>query len=138
MSCYDIKNALTKTYMPLSDNIHGPYCMMPPELLHTSGSGLIKYMFESLQWQTGSGKNCDDIDKLHIPVCMSIKRQSERDFPQGAMRNGIIDGTKRETCFSSYALPMQKREHEVARFIGTHFFKMEKIQEFIKLYLSME
>ena len=25
---------------------------------------------------------------------MIIKRQSERDFPRGAMRNGIIDGTK--------------------------------------------
>jgi hypothetical protein len=37
MSQYDIKNALTKKYMPLSDNIHGPCCMMPPELLHTSG-----------------------------------------------------------------------------------------------------
>jgi hypothetical protein len=24
---------------------------------------------------------------------MSIKRQSERDFPRGTMRNGIIDGT---------------------------------------------
>jgi hypothetical protein len=42
--------------------------MMPPELLHTSGSGLIEYMFESLQWQIGSGKNRDDIDKLHIRV----------------------------------------------------------------------
>jgi hypothetical protein len=25
---------------------------------------------------------------------MCIKRQSERDFPQGALRNGIIDSTK--------------------------------------------
>jgi len=66
MSRYDIKNALTKKYMPLSDNIHGPYCMMPPELLHTSGSGLITYMFESLQWQIGGGKIRDDVDKLHI------------------------------------------------------------------------
>ena len=64
--------------MPLSDNIHGPYCMMPSELLHTSGSGLIKYMFESLQWQIGSGKIRDDIDKLHVRVYMTIKRQSER------------------------------------------------------------
>ena len=49
MSRSDIKNALTKKDMPLSDEFHGPYYMMPPELLHTSGSGLIKYMFESLQ-----------------------------------------------------------------------------------------
>ncbi len=93
MSQYDIKNALTKKYMPLSDNIHGPYCMMPPELLHTSGSGLIKYIFKSLQLQIGSGKIRDDIDKLHVRVYMSVKRQSERDFPRGAMRNGTIDGT---------------------------------------------
>ena len=49
MSMYDIKNALTEKSLPLSDNIHGPYKMMPPELLHTSGSGLIMYMFESLR-----------------------------------------------------------------------------------------
>ncbi len=67
---------------------------MPPELLHTSGSGLITYMFESLQWQIGGGKIRDDVDKLHIRVYMFVKRQSERDFPRGAIRNGIIDGTK--------------------------------------------
>jgi hypothetical protein len=42
--------------------------MMHPELLHTSGSGLIKYIFKSLQLQIGSGKICDDIDKLHVRV----------------------------------------------------------------------
>ena len=50
ISRYPIINALTKKYMPLSDTHHGPHCMMPPELLHTSGSGLIKYMFQSMQW----------------------------------------------------------------------------------------
>ncbi len=38
---YDIRNTLTEKSLQLSDNIHGPYKMMPPELLHTSGSGLI-------------------------------------------------------------------------------------------------
>ena len=53
ISMYDIRNALTEKSLPLSDNIHGPYKMMPPELLHTSGSGLIMYMFESLgiRWE---------------------------------------------------------------------------------------
>jgi hypothetical protein len=45
--------------MPLSDHIHGPFKMMPPELLHTSSSGLIMYMFESLGQQIGGGKDCD-------------------------------------------------------------------------------
>ncbi len=53
VSMYDIRNALTEKSLPLSDNIHGPYKMMPPELLHTSGSGLIMYMFESLRDQMG-------------------------------------------------------------------------------------
>ncbi len=54
MSRYDINNTLTDKYMLLSDNCRGPYRMIPPELLHTSGSGLIKYMFESLRAQLGS------------------------------------------------------------------------------------
>ena len=93
MSMYDIKNALTEKSLPLSDNKHGPYKMMPPELLHTSGSGLIMYMFESLKDQMGGGKDRDLIDRQHILTSNLIKRQSERDFPQGSMRNGLIDGT---------------------------------------------
>jgi hypothetical protein len=42
--------------------------MMPPELLHTSGSGLIMYMFESLRVQVGGGKDRDLIDKQHIQI----------------------------------------------------------------------
>ncbi len=49
ISTHDIQNAITDKNLPLSDIIHGPYKMMPPELLHTSGSGLIMYMFESLR-----------------------------------------------------------------------------------------
>jgi hypothetical protein len=93
-----VSNALTEKCLPLSDNIHRPYKMMPPELLHTSGNGLIMYMLESLRDQMGSGKDRDLIDKQHIQISNLIKRQSERDFPRGSMRNGLIDGTK---CQSS-------------------------------------
>ncbi len=94
MSRYDINNALISKYLPLSDKEHGPNLATPPELLHASGNGLMKYIFESLRNQIGSGKDRDDIDKQHLRMYMIIKRQSERDFPRGAMRNGIIDGTK--------------------------------------------
>ncbi len=66
ISTYDIINALSEKSLPLSDNIHGPYKMTPPELLHTSDSGLIMHMFESLRDQMGGGKNRDLIDKQHI------------------------------------------------------------------------
>jgi hypothetical protein len=42
--------------------------MMPPEILHTSGSGLIMYMFESLRDQMGGRKDRDLIDEQHIQI----------------------------------------------------------------------
>jgi hypothetical protein len=36
--------------------------MMPPELYHTSGSGLIMYMLEPLRDQMGCGKDRDLIE----------------------------------------------------------------------------
>jgi hypothetical protein len=50
---YNIKNAFLKRFIPLLNNVHGPFRMMPPELLHTSGSGLIMCMFESLHYILG-------------------------------------------------------------------------------------
>jgi hypothetical protein len=98
ISMYKIRNALTEKRLPLSDNIYGPYKMMSSELLHTSGSGLIMYMFESLRNSLGDGKDRDFIDKQQIQISNLIKRQRDRDFQGGSMRNGLIDGTK---CQSS-------------------------------------
>ncbi len=94
VSRYNIKNAFLQRFMPLSDNVHGPFRMMPPELLHMSGSGLNMYMFESLRLHLGGGIDQDYIDQEHIVVSNIIQRQSDRDFPRGLMRNGLIDGTK--------------------------------------------
>ncbi len=84
--------------LPLSDDIHGPFKMMPPELLHTSGSGLIMYMFEPPRHQLGGGNDCHFIDQEHIIISNIITRQSEWDYPRGLMQNRLIDGTK---CQSS-------------------------------------
>ncbi len=65
---YNIKNAFLEQFIPLSDDVHGPFRMMPPELLHTSGSGLIMYMFESLHFHLGGGIDCDYIDQEHVVV----------------------------------------------------------------------
>jgi hypothetical protein len=48
--------------------------MMPPELLHTSGSGLIMYIFELLKDQMGGGKDRNLIDKQHVLISNLIKR----------------------------------------------------------------
>jgi hypothetical protein len=83
VSRYDIKNAFLQRFMPLSNNVHGPFRMMPPESLHTSGTGLIVYMFESLRLHLGGGIDQDYIDQEHIVVSNIIQRQSDRDFPRG-------------------------------------------------------
>jgi hypothetical protein len=68
--------------------------MMPPELLYTSGSRLIMYMFESLRLHLGGSIDQDYIDQEHIVVSNIIQRHSEHDFLCGSMQNGLIDGTK--------------------------------------------
>ena len=57
LSKHYIPNALTHKDLPLSDEIHGVYQMTPPELLHTSGSGLIMYMLSSLESVFQSGRS---------------------------------------------------------------------------------
>ena len=42
---YVEKKTIRASNMPLSDLKHGLYRIMPPELLHMSGSGLIMYIF---------------------------------------------------------------------------------------------
>jgi hypothetical protein len=81
VSRYDINNAFLKKHLLLSKHIHGPFNMMPPKLLHTSGSGLIMYLFESLRYQLGGGKERDYINWEHVVISNIIKRQSKRDFP---------------------------------------------------------
>ncbi len=95
VSRYNIKNAFLQQFMLLSNNVQGPFRMMPPEVLHTSGSGLIMYMFESLRLHRGGSIDQDYIDQEHIVVSNIIQRQSEHAFPHGLMCNGFIDGTKK-------------------------------------------
>ncbi len=84
MSWYNVRVALLEKHLPLSDDIHGPFKMMPPELLHTSGSGLIMYMFELLCHQLGGGNNHYFINQEHIIISNIITRQSKRDYPRGS------------------------------------------------------
>jgi hypothetical protein len=47
-----------------------------------------------MQFYIGATKLRDEIDKMHVRMLLDVKRQSDRDFPHGFMRNGIIDDTK--------------------------------------------
>jgi hypothetical protein len=83
---YNINNAFLEGFILLLDNVDVPFRMMPPELLHTSGSGLIMYMFKSLRFHLGGGIDRDYIDQEHVVVNNMIKRQNKCDFSRGSMR----------------------------------------------------
>jgi len=145
LSRHPIKNALTEKNMPLSDMYHGPSAMMPPEVMHVLMAGMLKYMFQSMSWYIGETKLRDEIDKMHVRMLLDVKRQSDRDFPRGSMRNGIIDDTKCQAeerkcnlflllCIGSTSLGCEKLK--TALQYEDRMWK--KWLEFIKLYLSME
>ena len=83
LSKHDIINALTEKTISLLDTIHGPYRMMPQELLDKSGRGLIMYIFLSLRSVFRTGKDGMDkrdlLNKLHQRLSGDIQRQRDRD-----------------------------------------------------------
>ena len=97
-SRHNIMNAMYQARLPLSDCIHGANRMCPPELLHTLDAGLTIYILESLQDMIRGGKCREDLDVQHSLMFRTIKRQSNRDFPRGAIRSGLIETTR---CQSS-------------------------------------
>jgi hypothetical protein len=102
-------------------------------------------MFELLCVRIGCSKDRDEIDKYRTQISLIIRRQSECDFPRGAMRNALIDGT---TCqaeerggdlFLLLCIVHSLKGSEVLQ-KGLQYsqHKWAKWQKFLKLYLSME
>jgi hypothetical protein len=98
LSKYPIENAFMDSNIPLSDLVHGVYRMTPPERLHTTCEGTTKYIFEALvetlENCKGSKELMDMMERLHFTIHHEWKRNSERDFPQSAARNGLLNHSK--------------------------------------------
>jgi hypothetical protein len=93
----------------------------------------------------GGGRDRDLIDQQHIEISQLLKRQSERDFPRGSMRNGLIDGTKcqsserkgnlfRLLCIAHTAIGSST----LKRSLSLSESRWKLFLEFLKQYLSME
>jgi hypothetical protein len=83
--------------LPLSNLLHGIYCMTTPEQLHTISEGLTKYMIESFFntiGDVGEGKRLlNKIENLHPTLHIDLKRNSECDYLRGSARNGSLKNT---------------------------------------------
>jgi hypothetical protein len=82
-----LKNLCKKDFIsafdnvPLSDNVHGLLGCTPSEMLHVSGTGLLKYMFECLvtliSLTRSSKRDRETFDDLHRCMVRDAQRQSE-------------------------------------------------------------
>ena len=99
----------------------------------------------SLQLRISGGTSTNELDRLHGKVFADIRRQSERDFPRGATRSGLVETTR---CQSSerkgnFFLLMVIAHTADGKLILRHELQYSQAQykqwlDLLKLYLAME
>jgi hypothetical protein len=92
------KNSNAFENIPFGDLKYGILGSVPAEMLHVSGTGLLKHMFGCLDKLIG-GPNSKKKDKesfndIHRCLVRDAEQQSKRDFPCMSIQNGITDVTK--------------------------------------------
>ena len=92
MSKKAIKNAFNNVWF--GDQTYGLLGSVPAEMLHVSGTGILKYIFEYLKNLIARDIDKETFDDLHRYLVRDAQYQSERDFPRMSVCNGITDGTK--------------------------------------------
>ena len=108
-----IKNAFNNVWF--GDQTYGLLGSVPAEMLHVSGTGILKYIFENLDNLIAGDIDKETFDDLHRCLVRDAQRQSERDFPRMSVRNGITDGTKMcgservGNCFSLFRTQLGQR-----------------------------
>jgi hypothetical protein len=92
----------------------------------------------------GGGKDKELIDRQHIMISNLIKSESEGDFLQGSMRNGLIVGTKcqfsdkKGNLFQLLCIAHATNESLVMkRSLKYSAAKWKQYIKFLKLYLCM-
>ena len=146
-----IRNAFMNENVPLSDLTCGIYRMTPPERLHTTCEGCTKYMFESL---LKTILNCTDgcnlireIENEHFTIHFEWSRNSERDYPRSAGRNGLMNQSKvngSERRGNLLRLLCLSHTDAIKDSLSTNLRSQSrpisflKFQKCLKLYLSME
>jgi len=144
-----IINAFMNPEVPLSDLECGIYGMTPPERLHTTCEGCTKYIFESLLdtiTKCSEGNSLiRQMELLHFTLHFEWGRNSERDYPRSAGRNGLMNGSKvtgserrgnllRLLCLSHTEAIKPKLTEKLRE----QSISITKFQKCLKQYLSME
>jgi hypothetical protein len=84
--------------VPLGDLKYGLLGSAPAEMLHVSGTGLLKHMFgchdNLIGGPNSKNKVKESFDDLHHCLVRDAEQQSEKDFLCMSIQNRITDGTK--------------------------------------------
>jgi hypothetical protein len=87
------KKNISNAFENIPDLKYGLLESVPAEILHVSGTGLLKHMFGCLDNLIGGPnlkiKDKESFDDLHCCLVRDAEQQSERDFPCMSIRNGI-------------------------------------------------
>ena len=123
--------------------------MMPPDILHLIAEGLSKYIFESLQKLIGNTKAGErakaSVERVFLKIHKAISRNNERDLPRGSSNSGMLKSTRiwgwqrhgnvlRLLC----VLHTDEARRVLEPLLNKNGARVEKMAEFLKLYLSME
>ena len=77
LSCHHVDNTFHSNFVPMSDVVHGINGCMPPEGLHTFGSGIYTRVFKTLHDIIGlddaNSMAKDEIDTLHQSVVLKSR-----------------------------------------------------------------
>ena len=93
ISKHDITNAFMRDGIALSDQEHGIYRMLPPELLHTTQEGITKYIISTFSCIIGKKSVKNISEAVHRRFHQLSRRNSERDLPHSAARTGFLKCT---------------------------------------------
>jgi len=96
ISMHNVRSAFDG--VPFADLENGIYGSVPSEDVHTMGTGVVQRCITSAVMIIGpketKKKEKELLDTLHQMICGNGNRQSDRDFPRNAIRNGVCDPTK--------------------------------------------
>jgi hypothetical protein len=89
----NISNAFEN--VPFGDLKFGLLGSAPAEMLHVSGTGLLKHIFGCLDNLIGgpNSKKKESFDDLHHCLVKDAEQQSERDFPRMSIQIEITGGS---------------------------------------------
>ena len=79
--------------VPLSDRIYGINILCPPEMLHTFGVGICKYLLAIIHSKL-SKEDSRNMDRIHAEIYTRLKRNCDRDYYESSLHKGATETVK--------------------------------------------